>query len=254
MSKRELRVLNLKAAKPLELRNVDGRELPNIVGYTATYNQETRIGGKKYGFREIIRPGFFTKALMEKHDVRALFNHDSNFILGRSASGTLSMREDETGLFVEIEPADTQAGRDTVTSIERGDVDGMSFAFTVNKVRWEQNDEDPSEDLRELLEIDQLFDVGPVVYPAYESTSADTKSFRSAHEILKEEQKREDNMDKGIVVPFGRGGIVPDLKKFNFSIDIDSAKGLFGVRQKSNHSEEAKRRERELELIKLGAK
>lgn len=188
MSKRELRFVNLPLEDELEIRESENGD--NIIsGYTAVYNQETIIGGGSFGFREVIRPGFFDRALKEKQDVRALFNHDPNFVLGRTKANTLTLRDDDKGLFVEVKIPDTQVGRDVLTSVRRGDVSGMSFAFTVKESKWTQVSEKDALDLRELIEIDNLFDVGPVVYPAYSQTTAQARNYRSAEEIRNAEIK-----------------------------------------------------------------
>lgn len=143
-----------------------------LVGYAAVFDQSA--DDAYWGFREVIRPGAFTKTLADGADVRALFNHDPSLILGRTKAGTLNLREDDTGLYIELEPADTSYARDLLESIKRGDIDQMSFAFRVIRDRWTYNENDL--DLRELLEV-ALYDVAPVTYPFYEGTSIgiDTK-------------------------------------------------------------------------------
>ena len=170
----ELRVLNLEAT---ELRVEGESEQRKIVGYAAVFNRKSENLG---GFVEIIRPGAFRKAV-ESSDVRALFNHDPNFVLGRTTSGTLKLEENQKGLRFEVTPPDTQMVRDFVLSpIERGDVSGCSFSFNVAKdgEKWtEQNDMY----LREISEVSLLGDVGPVTFPAYPSTSV---NMRSTKEVL----------------------------------------------------------------------
>lgn len=165
-------------AAPVEIRREqrqDGEgEQVTLVGYAAVYDQETNIGG---WFREVIRPGAFDRAVREGQDVRALFNHDANHVLGRSKSGTLRMQSDDKGLRVEIDLPDTQSARDVVTSIERGDVDGMSFAFRAVREAWDETD--PEDPLRELLDMD-ISDASVVTYPAYEGTSIAKRSLEEA--------------------------------------------------------------------------
>lgn len=267
MPDKELRVINVPAEHPLQLREDSGvNGLPRIVGYTAVYDQETVING---WFREIIRPGFFTRALSEQQDVRALFNHNSDNILARTKSGSLQMREDEFGLWVEISPPDTQVGRDLVTSIRRGDITGMSFAFTLQKSKWtEIDDEESSElDLRELLEIKQLYDVGPVVYPAYEQTTAQTKSgYRSIEDILEERNAMltsdtaniqidakgaspgvESKIAEALCIRM-KASALPPLTKFN--VDFPSLRNTL-IPDKSIELKRKKARERELLLLEL---
>jgi hypothetical protein len=136
---------------------------PKIVGHAAVFNTETDIGGY---FREKVAPGAFRDAI-GRDDVRALFNHDPNFVLGRNKSGTLRMAEDDVGLAVEIDPPDTQIARDLLVSMERGDISQMSFGFMVRKQQWEEDDKGVV--TRTLIEV-ELFDVSPVTYPAYPTT------------------------------------------------------------------------------------
>ncbi len=137
-----------------------------IVGYGAKYNQRSQDLG---GFVEIIAPGAFGRALAEGQDVRGLFNHDPSLILGRTKSKTMELIEDAVGVRYSIAPGDNQAGRDAVVSIGRGDVDGSSFGFTVLEDRWDLMGETV---VRTLLDIRTLWDMGPVTYPAYLSSSS----------------------------------------------------------------------------------
>ena len=128
-----------------------------ITGYAAVFDRETDIAGL---FREVIRPGAFSAAI-GRDDVRALFNHDSNFVLGRTTSGTLRLSQDGTGLKYDISPPTVTWVTDLRESIKRGDVSQSSFAFRVHQERWVQA-ELP---LGEVLEA-EMFDVSPVTYPA----------------------------------------------------------------------------------------
>lgn len=141
-----------------------------VTGYAAVYNRKSENLG---GFVEIIRPGAFRKAI--DGDVRALFNHDANYVLGRTTNGTLTLEENQTGLKFTAEPPNTQWARDLVTSIERGDINQCSFSFRVAKDgdKWtEQKDLA----LREIHEFEYIGDVGPVTYPAYPQTSVQARS------------------------------------------------------------------------------
>lgn len=146
-----------------------------IVGHAAVFDAETEIFP---GFHEVVRRGAFTKAIIES-DVRGLFNHDPNFVLGRNRAGTLHLEEDEIGLRYEID-VDTEnvTVRDLVVKpIERGEVSGSSFAFRPIKEAETIREDDTI--LRELLEV-QLFDVSPVVYPAYDATDAQIRAWMSS--------------------------------------------------------------------------
>lgn len=166
---RERRSLPLEM---LEVRADDGKR--KIAGYAAVFEQlsEPLYGG----FREKIARGAFKKTLREA-DVRALWNHDPNYVLGRTKSGTLKLREDDRGLVIEIDPPDTQWARDLMTSIERGDIDQMSFGFRVVKDDWERK---PDGTIIRILKEVQLFDVSPVTFPAYPQTSVQVRDMLRA--------------------------------------------------------------------------
>ena len=133
-----------------------------IAGHAAVFNSlSVNLGG----FREKIDPGAFKRTIKES-DIRALFNHDANQVLGRNKAATLRLTEDEQGLAIEIDPPDTQAARDLTVLIERGDVSQMSFGFRTITDRWETQG---GEQIRTLEEVD-LFDVSPVTFPAYPET------------------------------------------------------------------------------------
>ena len=138
-----------------------------LVGHAAVFNSETIIAG---AFREQIAPRAFRKSIKE-HDVRALFNHDPNLVLGRNKSGTLRLKEDDIGLSYEVDLPDTQAARDLWTLIDRGDVSGSSFAFDPVKQEVKQADAEAGETLPlYTVREARLYDVSPVVFPAYEDT------------------------------------------------------------------------------------
>lgn len=160
--------------------------LPDIVGLAAVYYNSADPAGTQYqlwdNYFERIMPGAFDRAVKED-DVRALQNHDPRLLLGRSSAGTLSLEVTDEGLRYTITPPNTQAGRDTVTSLERGDLDGSSFAFniTAGGVEWSEervktvDGHEVTIFVRNIKAV-ELFDVGPVTYPAYSGTSAGTRS------------------------------------------------------------------------------
>jgi HK97 family phage prohead protease len=153
-----------------------GVESKRIVGHAAVFNQ---VAGPEW-FRERIQPGAFAQTI-KNDDIRALFNHDPNLVLGRNAAGTLSLKEDDNGLYMEIEPPDTTIANDVLASIVRGDVTQASFAFRTLDDAWETND---GEEVRILKRV-QLFDVSPVTFPFYENTDV---ALRSMEERLKSQK------------------------------------------------------------------
>jgi hypothetical protein len=164
-----MREIERRDMKAREFRAVEENGATKIVGYAAVFNAWSEDLG---GFRESIKPGAFANALKDS-DTRALINHDPNHVLGRTKSGTLTLREDEVGLWYEVALPDTQDARDLITKIKRGDIDGNSFAFTVALDDWAWSDDTIR---RVIEEVDQLYDVGPVTYPAYPQTSASVRS------------------------------------------------------------------------------
>lgn len=156
-------------AAPFELeQRSDGGA--RLIGHAAVFNSFSRDLG---GFKEIIRPGAFARALAANPDVVALFNHDSNYVLGRSAAKTLRLREDDRGLRYEVDLPDTTFAQDLAKSIKRGDISGSSFAFRAVKDAWRTEN---GGDVRELHDVD-LFDVSPVTSPAYPAADVAARSY-----------------------------------------------------------------------------
>lgn len=152
----------------MELRVEDG-DKPMIKGHAAVFDKlSVNLGG----FREKISPGAFARTI-EKGDVRALWNHNPDYLLGRTKSKTLSLAEDDRGLTIEIDPPNTQYARDFMETIKRGDVDQMSFAFATVKDSWEHKEGEES--IRTLVEV-ELFDVSPVTFAAYPQTDVKIRS------------------------------------------------------------------------------
>lgn len=154
--------------EPVEVRE-DENGKPVISGYAAVYDSRSNDLG---GFVEIIRRGAFDDALRAKPDVTAKVQHQGGVqVIGRTKNGTLKLWTDTRGLRFEVSPPDTQAGRDIVTLIRRGDIDKSSFAFSVSDPKRDQKwDFDQTPPVRELLRVN-LHDVSPVSGPAYEATS-----------------------------------------------------------------------------------
>ena len=161
----------------LKIERRDGSG-PRLVGHAAVFNSLSEDLG---GFREQLAPGAFTEAI-EKDDVRALWNHDPNYVLGRNVSGTLRMSEDVRGLAIEIDLPDTPTIRDLVAApIERGDVSQMSFGFSVRPGGQDWAKDDTGQVVRTLKKV-RLFDVSPVTYPAYRATDVAVREMRSWQE------------------------------------------------------------------------
>ncbi|WP_446471096.1 HK97 family phage prohead protease [Xenorhabdus stockiae] len=158
---------------PGEVRTETPENQPTrIVGYGSVFNSRSE---PLWGFREIIKPGAFDEVLND--DVRGLFNHDPNFILGRSTAGTLTLTVDERGLQYTIQAPDNQTIRDLVLApLQRGDITQSSFAFRVARdgEHWYEDDEGIV--IREIHRFSRLYDVSPVTYPAYQEADSAVRS------------------------------------------------------------------------------
>ena len=151
-----------------------------IGGYAATFNSEAT----GLNFREVIAPGAFTRALASNDPVFLLVNHDMEGIpLASTQSGTLQLRQDKTGLYMEatLDSANPKA-QELSSALRRGDMDKMSFAFTVSP-----DGQTRDAGLRTIQDIERLYEVSVVTLPAYDSTSV---GMRSAEEADLELAKR----------------------------------------------------------------
>lgn len=148
------------------------------------------------GFREMIHPGAFDEALANS-DCRCLFNHDPNYPLGRTSSGTLRLSIDGKGLAYACDLPDNANGQNLSVSIDRGDITQSSFAFTLDYLdeRTQDNPEGAFEWRfldgaweHHIYRVKELFDVAPVTYPAYKE--ADVRSAVNSLERAKEMRQR----------------------------------------------------------------
>ena len=153
----------------LEVRAAEESATPVIEGYAAVFDTLSVDLG---GWRERIAPGAFGRTIGES-DVRALWDHDAKYVLGRNRSGTLGLEEDARGLKIAVVPPATQWASDLLTMMKRGDVNQMSFGFYVRQDEWI---EEPDFGLVRVLRDVDLFDVSVVTYPAYPATSAEARA------------------------------------------------------------------------------
>jgi HK97 family phage prohead protease len=157
-----------RRAVPFEVRaSEDGK--PKLRGLAVVFNSETVIGGE---FREVVRPGALTKTIAER-DIKMLWNHDTNFPMGSTRAGTLSLYESARGLEVDNDPPSLGMNAGFLESIERGDVSQMSFGFEVIKENVVRAEGEML--LREILEV-KLWEVSPVTFPAYTDTEIGTRA------------------------------------------------------------------------------
>jgi len=165
----------------LTVETREGKSRPTIVGHAAVFNSMSEELG---GFREIIEPGAFDSVLTD--DVRALFNHDANYVLGRTKSNTLSLSVDELGLRYDITPPNTTYANDLIENLSLGNISQSSFGFTVDEDRWEENPDGTY--VRYIMRIKRLYDVSPVTFPAYPETDV---AKRELEQILEDKKKVE---------------------------------------------------------------
>ena len=181
-----------------ELRAVaDEKGIRHITGYAAVFNTLSEDLG---WFREKIEPGAFKETILQD-DIRALKNHNSDYVLGRNKSGTLTLSEDDRGLKVDIAPSEAQWVRDLMMSIDRGDTDQMSFGFQTLSDRWEMVDK---QEIRTLVKV-KLFDVSTVTFPAYPDTEVGLRSLEAWRK-----QSGEDAGNKGTADPLTMHGLLAE--------------------------------------------
>ncbi len=134
-----------------------------VHGFAAVYGAEARMGDTI----ETIAPGAFGPVLAGNPDVRALLNHDANIVLGRTKSGTLRLSDDPRGLRFELDLPESRA--DLREAVQRGDLDGASFRFTVGEDQWDG-------DRRTITSVASLYDVTLATYPAYPAASIELRT------------------------------------------------------------------------------
>lgn len=180
MKNKEIRML------PLQELRVSDETNSEIVGHAAVFDSWSETLGGLFPFKEIVRKGAF-KDSIAKDDIRALFNHDPNYVLGRNKANTLELEEDEIGLRVRITPPNTTWAKDLVESIRRGDISQMSIGFIVEEDTWGTKD---GLDIREIKKV-QLFDVSPVTFPAYQETDVGVRAMEEYKDYKKGLDKQE---------------------------------------------------------------
>lgn len=143
---------------------------PVIVGYAAVFDTPS----EDLGFTEEIDPHAFDSVMSSKPDVRALWNHNPDHVLGRTTAGTLKIEVDSKGLAYTINPPDTTVAKDLIISMRRKDVTQSSFGFICKRDQWTDNPDGSI--TRRILEFSELLDVSPVTFPAFTSASSGVRS------------------------------------------------------------------------------
>jgi HK97 family phage prohead protease len=170
----EMENKNMSAETERRTYKIEVRAQPEsrvIEGYAAVFETPTDMGN----YLEEIASGAFDGA--DDTDVVALFNHDANYPLARTSNGTLELSSDARGLFYRFEAPDTTFGNDLLKMVRSGLIAQSSFAFTIRKDNWMQ--EAGMKPKRRIEQVDMLFDVSPVTYPAYKETSATARALQN---------------------------------------------------------------------------
>ena len=137
-----------------------------VRGYAAVYDSDSEF----MGYYEQIEKGAFDDVMND--DVRAYYNHDENYLLGRVSSGTLRIGTDKRGLYYEVDLPNTTYANDLVELMKRGDINQSSFAFLIGQDRWEERD---GKTYRIIEKVSRLIDVSPVAMPAYQMATSELK-------------------------------------------------------------------------------
>jgi hypothetical protein len=169
----EMENKNMPAETERRTYKIEVRAQPEsrvIEGYAAVFETPTDMGN----YLEEIASGAFDDA--DDKDVVALFNHDANYPLARTSNGTLELSSDARGLFYRFEAPDTTFGNDLLKMVRSGLISQSSFAFTIRKDNWMQ--EAGMKPKRRIEQVDMLFDVSPVTYPAYKETSVTARALQ----------------------------------------------------------------------------
>jgi HK97 family phage prohead protease len=172
MAKIEKRTNEVK----FELRAVEDGDGMTFTGYAAVFNSPS----EPLPFIERIAPGAFKRSLKARNDIKLLWNHDTGAVLGSTRAGTLKLEEDNYGLRVTAVLPDTNLGRDVRTLVQRGDVNAMSFGFSVPAGGDSWNADGTERTLKSV----RIFEVSVVAYPAYQQTSG-TATVRSYDAVAK---------------------------------------------------------------------
>ena len=170
----------------------EGEEKENVIeGYAAVFGARANL----HYFEEEVAPGAFDEVLQD--DVRALFNHNPNYVLARSVNGkgTLKLSVDERGLKYNFKTPNRSFAKDLEDAIASGDISQSSFAFEVKEEIWQKREGKP--DLRTITKFSRLYDVSPVTYPAYDEATVGKRSWE-AH-LAATEASAEAKTDKKVL-------------------------------------------------------
>lgn len=201
---------NLCRAASFEMREgVEGDGF-TLEGYAAVFGTPTRIDSWEGRFDEVIERGAFAKTITERTPVLQ-FDHGHDVATGSVPIGAIEeLKEDERGLFVRARLHDNARVEPIRQAIESGAIDGMSFRFRVTREEWDDTDDVPTRTIREV----ELFELGPVVFPAYEATTVGVRSLLAGLDIEEKSrliaELREEINPASDAAPAGTSNATPD--------------------------------------------
>ncbi len=201
-----------------------------FVGHAAVFGQRAWIGSKTWGWWEQIERGAFAVSLRTNQDIKFVRSHDHDKVLASVSGGTLRLTEDEVGLAVDADIANTQDGRDLVVLLARGDLNKMSFGFEPLKWRYEVLED--GSDLYTLTEV-RLYEVSTVAWPAYDRTDAGLRA--AAFEAL---------CERAGIPSAETGKFIERIRSDEDDPQIDAAlRALSGDRSAADPAETSQRRD-----------
>lgn len=183
MSKTEKR--NLTASN-VEIREAEDG-MRTISGYAVKWEMKSYAMGYFKRFKEQFKKGAFTES-MTNDDQLALWSHDTSKVLGRTKNGTLRLFEDDIGLRFELDLPNSTLGNDAYETIKRGDVDGVSFGFQMQKQEWDEND---VENITRSILKAKLLEISPVAFPAYPDSQVSARSHDPYKEHVEDKVRSE---------------------------------------------------------------
>ncbi|MCI0767863.1 HK97 family phage prohead protease [Bacillus sp. TL12] len=190
MEKTELREI---VTQGMEIReDAEGNKI--LSGYAVKWEKNSVVMGYYRKFREQFRQGAFLESL-QKDDQRFLWAHDTSKVLGRTKNNTLQLAEDSIGLRFELTLPKTTLGNDTYETIKRGDVDGVSFGFSM--ITEEINEPDDDLMLRTVTKA-KLLEVSAVAFPAYPDSEVSARGYDPYKQFV--EDREQDELRKRLII------------------------------------------------------
>lgn len=158
-----------RMSSPVQRADTDSRK---VKGYGVVFNQRTTLyDDGEYKIEEIITPES-VEGILSTADVRSEYNHDKNMLLGRTSSGTLSLRTDENGVHYEVDVPNTSYGNDLLELVDRRDITGSSFQAMIPAEGIDIERVNEKHLLMRVTKMSRFIEIGPVYSPAYQQTTA----------------------------------------------------------------------------------